>query len=150
MAMVLDVTSTNVTNCSDEIFDFCRKHNISLELLFLDMRKRRARVDMPTYWQKALTKRDLNWFGKPKQGTVDKIVAKPVDLYICLSNSDMWFVKYLSVCAKARFKIGRKAYEGDPYNFVVETPADYAEGPVDITDISAVFNTIEDFLGKIK
>ncbi|MCD8312792.1 MAG: hypothetical protein LUC24_01360 [Bacteroidales bacterium] len=146
MAVVLDAAASKADVCAEDIAQFCRECGIRLHLLYIDQRKANAKYQMVTDPLKTILRKDLNWFGRPNLHKSAEVLSEPTDLYLCLCDSDIYCVRYLSSSVRARFKVGVKEYEGDPYNFVVSPVVT----PDEFTDIEAVFLKIKDLLATVK
>lgn len=146
VAAVMDAGIPEFEKCRKNLEKFCRDHNISLTLLYVDMRKFKKDVQMVTELQETVIRKDLNWTGRPDASKTSAVLSKTYDLYICLVDSDSYCIEYISKCARARFKIGWKAFKGDPYDFVVSSSSDGSTRPDTVNDI---FGTIKEFLTKI-
>ncbi len=150
--VVVDGAGLRVDGCVEMVERFCRAHKISLKLMYLDLRKFNSKFQPMTELDRTFLRRDMNWFGRPDLRKAALLTAEPVDLYICLYDSDLYCVRYISSCVKARFKVGLRAYPGDPYNFVVspaETAVSGDKEPAP-TDLEALFGKIAELLGKIR
>ena len=153
-AVVIDASGPGYDECLGKVRKFFGRHGVSLSVLFIDFRKFSSKVKMVTERECTVTRKDLNWFGRPCLKKAAIVTGKPVDLFICLADNDSYCIEYLSKSAKSRFKIGRKSFAGDPFDLIVEAPVLPGEG----TDSCAaptgvegeIFDTISDILGKIK
>lgn len=153
-AVVIDASGPGYDECLGKVRKFFGRHGVSLSVLFIDFRKFSSKVKMVTERECTVTRKDLNWFGRPCLKKAAIVTGKPVDLFICLADNDSYCIEYLSKSAKSRFKIGRKSFAGDPFDLIVGAPV----LPVEGTDSCAaptgvegeIFDTISDILGKIK
>ena len=122
VAVIIDASEPGYDTCLGCIRNYCSRHRMSLSVLFMDFRKFSSKVRMTTDRASTVTRRDLNWFGRPDLRKAYIVTGKPVDLFICLANDSSYCTEYLSKAAKARFKIGRNTFEGDPFNLIVAEP----------------------------
>lgn len=60
------------------------------------------------------THKQLNWYYKPVEETVDSFIKKKFDILIDLSLDDPYPIQYIIALSKARFKVGRYT-EGNEY-----------------------------------
>ena len=89
----------------------------------------------------------------------------PVDLLLCLTDDASFCTEYLSKAVKARFKIGRKPFDGDPFDIIVaerlaETPdpegdtmgnrPDTQPRTASTSVIEEIFMTITEIITKIE
>ncbi len=147
--ILVEGSAEGVDPCSEAISKMCAEKGIDLNLMYIDLRKFNKKVRPATDLSKTITRRKLNWYGRPKPKKIGDAATKPVDLYISMTDSDSYCVKYLASSVRARFKIGQKAYNGDPYNFVVGT-APVAEGEMaPVMNAEAIFLKIKDLLNTI-
>lgn len=70
------------------------------------------RDDIPNYCIAAnsgyyFNKKDLNWFGFPKNDYIAKLMNKEFDIFIDLSLEDIYAIKSISALSKSKFKVGR-------------------------------------------
>ena len=72
------------------------------------------RNDIPNYCIAAnsgyyFDKKDLNWYGSPKNDYIAKFINKEFDILIDLSLEDIYPVRFISALSKSKFKVGRYA-----------------------------------------
>ena len=83
----------------------------------------------------------------PAYDKVAPLIEQQSDLLISLVDNGDFPVDFVTKCAAARFKIGRKAYPGHCYDMVIsgkpQSDGLHSGG-------QEVFDAIVEFLGKIK
>ncbi len=151
---LVDMSVPDWQECAGELDDFCKGEGITLSLIFVDFRAKDRRI-INRNAANTLYAGDLNWYGRPRPKKFGTLLSSPFDLYVCLTERQDYFVEYLAKCTKARFKISCRAFEGDPYDFIVHASSETVSG--DASDSCRVqgnkreiFITIKDFLAKIK
>jgi len=70
------------------------------------------RDEIPSYCIAAnsgyyFNKKDLNWFGYPKNDYIAKLMNKEFDIFIDLSLEEVYAIKSISALSKSKFKVGR-------------------------------------------
>ncbi len=151
MAVVVDGAGLRVDECVEMIEKFCKSRGMSLRLMYVDLRKFNSKFQPMTDVDKTILRKNLNWFGRPNLHKVSQITTEPADLYLCLYDSDIYCIRYISCAVKAKFKVGLRDFPDDPYNFVVSPPQDLAEDGVPApTDVESVFVKIMDLIGSVR
>lgn len=118
-AAVIDAAEAGWDSCVEKVKAFCKASGISLTVLFIDMRKPGKKAGNLPDRQLTITRRDINWFGRPRLKKAALVTGKPVDLFLCLVDDDSYCIEYLSKSAKAMFKVGRRPFDGDPFDLIV-------------------------------
>ena len=96
--------------------------------------------------QTTILKKELDWLDTPDLKKVAPLIGEQSDLFISMIDSSDYPVDFLSKCSRARFKVGRRGYEGHAYDMVV-IGSETAELR---SDSLKIFNAIKDFLDKIR
>ncbi len=144
--VVVDAEDTGVDALKDDIFEWGRKLGLKVNVFYFDFRKLSKDDQLITSIQTTILKKELSLIGVPSMEKTGSIVEEPSDLFISLINNGDYPIEFLGKCAKARFKIGRFGYAGDPYNMIFSS-----NNPVDLrTESRQLFATITDFLNKIQ
>ena len=86
VAVVFDASEAGYDTCLGCIRNYCSRHRMSLSVLFMDFRKFSSKVRMTTDRASTVSRRDLNWFGRPVLRKAYIVTGKPVDLFVCLDN----------------------------------------------------------------
>ncbi len=116
----IDVEDTSFAACKNAIMAFYRDNNIKGEIFFYDFRKLGEGERLITSIMTTVLKKDLNWFGKPKQEKVDLMLQGEPDLFISLIAKDDYPIEFMAKCSKARFKVGRIQLPGNTFDLVVK------------------------------
>lgn len=167
MTVLMDVSIADFELCDKRIRSFCKAKGISLSILYIDFRKSGQDVAMKTAAEQTLTKRDVNWYGRPAVAKASLICAQPSDVFICLvadaclkSSNRMWCVEYISKTIRAKLKMGLAgcSFMHDDkfgsFDMLVSDPAASAtqEGKDEDAMIpqsyGQIFNVMADFLEK--
>ena len=143
---VIDVEENEYDLLKEDILAWGRAEDKKVAIYYFDFRKLNANELLLTSIQTTVARAELNWFGMPSYEKVAPLIEEQSDLFISMIDSTEFPVVFLSNCSKARFKIGRRAYEGHVFDMVV-TGNETAELR---SDSLKIFNAIKDFLNKIK
>ena len=141
---IVDVEDPTCDTCKTAVLNFFRAHNIRGSIFFQDFRKIGSEDRLITSIQTTITKKDVNWFGRPSNYKLDVMEELQPDLFISLIREPDYNMEYLVRTSKARFKIGRKQMDGRIFDMVICDPAGKA-----ISQLES-FNAIKDYLLKIK
>ncbi|MBN2683323.1 MAG: hypothetical protein JXR58_12505 [Bacteroidales bacterium] len=66
------------------------------------------------------SKKNLNWYGKPKNPKVQEFIQKDFDILIDLSLNDYFPIQYITASSNAKFKIGRFKNESACYDLMID------------------------------
>lgn len=142
---VIDVEETEWDVLKEDILSWGRANGVKVAIYFFDFRKLGKNELLLTSIQTTVARRDLNWFGKPAYDKVSGLIEEPCDLFVSLVGTGDFAVDFVSKCASARFKIGRRAYQGHCFDLVLS--GKQSEGLR--SGSCQVFAGIVEFLGKI-
>ena len=145
--VIIDVEEVGYDVLKEEILAWGKSLGKDLGIYYFDFRKLGKNELMLTSIQTTVAKNDLNWFGMPAYDKVATLIEQQSDLLISLVDNGDFPVDFVTKCAAARFKIGRKAYPGHCYDMVISVKSQsdglHSGG-------QEVFDAIVEFLGKIK
>lgn len=144
--VVVDVLEPGFDLLRQNILAWGRSINAKVNIYFFDFRKIGKDELLLTSIQTTILKKDLDWIDAPDLKKVAPLIEEQSDLFISMIDNDEFPIDFLSKCAKARFKVGRKGYEGHAYDMVV-IGNETAELR---SDSLKIFNAIKDFLNKIR
>jgi hypothetical protein len=68
-------------------------------------------------------KSQLNWYNKPSSHEIDAFIATPFDILIDFSNEPVFPLQYIAALSRAAMRVGRIAYPGNPYEFLLSLPS---------------------------
>lgn len=144
--VVVDVEEPGFDLLKEDILAWGRQTGIKINIFFFDFRKLGKEELLLTSIQTTLLRRELDWIGTPDLAKVAPLIEDKSDLFISLVENGNFPIDFLSKCAKARFKIGRYAYEGNIFNIVIS-----GSPTADLrSDAREIFSKITEFLGKIQ
>ncbi|OFY74060.1 MAG: hypothetical protein A2265_02720 [Bacteroidetes bacterium RIFOXYA12_FULL_33_9] len=66
------------------------------------------------------SKKNLNWYKKPKHQTVEDFIAKEFDILLDITVEDDFPTKYIVSLSKAKFKVGRLTEKADYMDFMID------------------------------
>ena len=144
--IVIDVEESEYDILKEEILSWARAEDKKVTIYYFDFRKLSANELLLTSIQTTVARKELNWFGMPSYEKVAPVIEQESDLFISLIDNSDFPIDFLSKCAAAKFKIGRKAYEGHCFDLIL---AGKQEGKVR-TGGREVFAAIVEFLSKIE
>lgn len=143
--IIIDVEETEWDILKEEILAWGRANGIKVSIYFFDFRKLGKNELLLTSIQTTVARKDLNWYKMPSFEKVKGLIDEPCDLFISLVDTCDFPVDFVSKCAQARFKIGRRAYPGHCFDFVLSGK----QAEVLKSGSCQVFAGIVEFLGKI-
>ena len=146
MNFVIDVEDNEYDLVKEDILAWGRAADKKVGIYYFDFRKLGKNELLLTSIQTTVSRKDLNWYGMPSYDKVAQIIEGKTDLFVSLIDNADFPIDFVSKCAAARFKIGKKAYPGHCYDMVVS--GKNAEGGH--SNSREVFAGIVEFLGKIK
>ena len=109
--VVIDVEEPGFDAVKEDILAWGRQNGVKVNIFFFDFRKLGKDELLLTSIQTTIIKRELDWLGTPDLLKINPLIDEESDLFISLVNNGNFPIDFLSKCAKARFKIGRYAYE---------------------------------------
>lgn len=143
--VVIDVEESGWDVLKEDILAWGRNNGLKVGLYFFDFRKLGANELLLTSIQTTVARKNLNWIGMPAYETVAGMIETPCDLFISLIDNGDFPIDFVSRCSCARFKIGRRTYDGHVFDMVIsgkQTDGLKNGG-------REVFAAIVEFLGKI-
>lgn len=144
--VVVDVLEPGFDTLRQDILAWGRSINAKVNIYFFDFRKIGKDELLLTSIQTTILQKDLDWIDAPDVKKVAPLIEEQSDLFISMIDNDEFPIEFLSKCAKARFKVGRKGYDGHAYDMVVVGN----ETSELRSDSQKIFNAIKDFLNKIR
>ena len=143
---VIDVEENEYDVLKEEILSWGKAEDKKVGIYYFDFRKLNANELLLTSIQTTVTRKELNWFGMPSYEKVAPLVEQESDLFVSLVNNGDFPIDFVSKCAAAKFKIGRKSYKGHCFDLIISSKQ---EGEVRAGG-REVFAGIVEFLGKIE
>lgn len=144
--VIIDVEEPGFDNLREDILAWGRSIKAKVYIYFFDFRRLGKDELLLTSIQTTILKKELDWTDAPDLKKVSQLVSEQSDLFISMIDNGDYPIEFLSKCAKARFKIGRKGFEGHAYDMVV-TGNETAELR---SDSRKIFAAIKEFLTKIQ
>ena len=141
---IIDVEDTTYDTCKSAILNYFRSMDIRGSVFFQDFRKIGSEDRLITSIQTTITKKDLDWLGRPNKYKLGVLDEQNPDLFISLIKEPDFAIEYMTKTSKARFKIGRKQMDGNLFDLVINDPAGK-----DISQLES-WGAIKNFLGKIR
>ncbi len=141
---IIDVEDTSYDTCKTAIMNFFRSLDIRGAVFFQDFRKIGSEDRLITSIQTTITKKDLDWIGRPSKYKLGVMEKEDPDLFISLIKDPEFAIEYLTKTTKARFKIGRKQMDGNLFDLVISDPAGK-----NISQLES-WGVIKNYLGKIR
>lgn len=117
---IIDAEDPSCDKCRKEAEAFCSRHGIQVEILYSDFRKFSKDVQPCTEAARTFRRKDIGLFKLPKMKKMrSTVLCQEPDLLVCLSPDGRFLMEFIAKAAKARFKIGRNIFPGDPYDLVI-------------------------------
>ena len=143
---VIDVQETGFDQLKEDILAWGRRKGIKVNVYFFDFRKLKKGEQLMTCIDKTFLRKELTWIGMPSLGKAAPMLMEDSDLFISLIDNSDFPIHFLSKCVKARFKIGRYAYDGDAFDMIFHGGArEELRG-----DVCMIFKGLAEFLEKIR
>lgn len=143
----IDVEAPSFDACKNAILAFYRENGIKGEIIYFDFRKLDDAERLFTSITNTLLKKDINFYGKPSNEKLKLLLEYKPDLLISLINKDDFPIGFMARCIEARFKIGRRQFEGDTFD-IVFTDTESGEGGT-VSELG-IFSSMTAFLKKIQ
>lgn len=140
---IIDVEEPNYNSCKDTIINYFRSKDIKGGIFFQDFRKIGSEDRLITSIQTTITRKDVNWFGRPSRYKLGVLEEMKPDLLLCLIRDPEFPIEFLVRTSKARFKVGRKQQGDNLFDFVVNDPKGKQVSALDS------FNAMRSYLEKI-
>lgn len=124
-AVLIDLGDECAEKCAEKAEDYFRKHGIKVSVWFLDMRKKTtSEKDGPVggkspAGKNIISRRDLNWFGRPSAEKTELMAGNGMDMFISLADNRSFPVRFIAKRCRARFKIGRKQFNDKTFDMVI-------------------------------
>ncbi|MBO8455165.1 MAG: hypothetical protein IAC08_02015 [Bacteroidetes bacterium] len=125
---IIDAEDPSWDRCRKEAEDFCSRHGIQAVILYSDFRKFSKEIQPRTEAGKTFRRKDIGLFKLPKMKKMrSTVLSLEPDLLVCLSPDGRFLMEFIARATKARFKIGRNIFPGDPYDLVI-VPSEHNDG----------------------
>lgn len=121
---IIDVSDNSFNDCVEELHGFFRERGIREEFIYFDFRKLAKDETLITKVNNTLLRKEIGWYGKPAVSKVGPLLAPEYDLLVSLVRNDSFALEYVTKCARAKFKAGRKQIAGNVFDLVVSDGAD--------------------------
>ena len=141
---IIDVEDTSYDTCKSAILNYFRSLDIRGAVFFQDFRKIGSEDRLITSIQTTITKKDLDWVGRPSKYKLNVLGEQAPDLFISLIKDPEFAIEYMARTSTAKFKIGRKQMEGNLFDLVINDPEDKH-----ISQMES-FKAIQSYLTKIQ
>lgn len=145
VTVLLDSQDADVDRCTSSVRGFFRKAGITPDIHYMDLRsiRRQKKEGALTDAASTFTRKDLNWYGRLKNETASSFLKEKRDLYIDLTASNEYPVRFIATAFPARFKIGCTESDMSPFNIAVTPPSGGQTPTYEIfKEISALLGTI--------
>jgi hypothetical protein len=143
---VIDVEEQGFDLLKEDILAWGRSHGIKVNIYFLDFRKISKQELLLTSIQTTILKKDLNWLGFPGQDKMTGLVNEKTDMFVSLVDSSCPAIDYITKCSDARFKVGRRQYEGHAFDMIISG----AQTDDLRSDSRLIFKAMLEYISKIK
>lgn len=144
--VIIDVEEPGFDDLKEDILSWGRSIDAKVSIYFFDFRRLGKDELLLTSITNTLLKKELDWVGTPDISKVTPLLEDKSDLFISMVDNSHFTIDFLTRCTKARFKIGRRWYEGHPFDMVL-TGGETADLR---SDARHIFAAITEFLTKIQ
>ena len=141
---IIDVEDPTFDACKTMIMNYFRSREIFGAVFFQDFRKIGSEDRLITSIQTTITKKDLDWLGRPSKYKLNVLQERNPDVFISLIKEPDFAIEYMTKTSTARFKIGRKQIDGNLFDLVISDPAGK-----NISQLES-FTAIKSYLDKIQ
>ena len=117
--VVLDVEEPGFDALRAKINDWGRASGLKLNIYFLDLRRLDKEELLLTSIQTTIIKKELDWVGTPDISKVMGLLGEKSDLFISMFDNNNFPIEFISKCARARFKIGRRRFPERVFDMVI-------------------------------
>ena len=144
--IVIDVEEPEWDTLKEDILAWGRATGIEVSIYFFDFRKLGQDELLLTTIDKTFIRKGLDWIGTPNIVKISTLMEEKSDLFISLICNGEFPIEFMSKCVRARFKVGRYAFDGHAYDLVVSGNDTEALR----SDSRKIFTEITELLLKIK
>ena len=143
--VIIDVEEPGFDKLREDILSWGRQNGLKVNIYFFDFRRLGKEELLLTSINTTILRKELDWIGTPEFSKVGALMYEPSDLLISMIDNGDFPIEFISKCAKARFKIGRRAFPGHVYDMVISgtQTADLR------SDSRKIFASMTEFLTKI-
>lgn len=144
--VVIDVEEAGFDLLKEDILAWGKATDVKVNIYFFDFRKLGKDELLLTTIDKTLLRSGLDWIGTPNVEKITSLLEDKSDLFVSMIDNGDFPIEFMSKCARARFKVGRRAFAGHVYDMMV-----LGAGNEDLrSDSREIFKGFTDFLLKIK
>lgn len=143
--VVMDVEEPGFDLLRADILEWGRKTGVKVSIYFFDFRRLDKEELLITSIQTTILKKELDWIGAPDLSKVIGLAGEKSDLFISLIDNGDFPIEFVSKCARARFKIGRRSFPGHVYDLVISGSQTEALR----SDSRKIFEAMTEFINKI-
>ncbi len=120
VGIIFNATSEDSYTITKQFVKYLESKNLDVERLgFVDSKELKDfyhQTDKAKYF----SKKNINWYGKPKNEDVDKFINKEYDILIDLSLISEYPIVYIASLSKAKFKVGRYSGKSNFLDFMID------------------------------
>lgn len=144
--VVIDVEEPGFDVLKEDILAWGRNTGVKVNLYFFDFRRLGKDELLLTSITNTILKKELDWVGMPDLSKIAPLMDEPSDLFISMVDNGNFPIDFVTRCTKARFKIGRREYDGHPFNMILSggETADLR------SEARQIFAAITEFITKIR
>lgn len=143
---MIDVEEPGFDELKEELLAWGRSSGVKVNIYFLDFRRISKEELLLTSIQTTILKKELDWLGFPPADKTISLIEEPTDLFVSMVDSNCPAVDFISKCANARFKIGRRSYEGHAFDMIISgNPTEDLR-----SDSKLIFKAMLEFIAKIE
>jgi len=118
--IIFNASSQETYDKAKQFIDFLKTKEINVVAIgFVDSKEVKD-FYRETIHFKFFSRKNINWYGKPKNENVDDFINKKFDLLIDLSLANDFPLEYIAAMSMAKFKVGRFTSEQGDYDFMID------------------------------
>jgi hypothetical protein len=118
--IIFNASSQETYDKAKQFIDFLKTKNINVVAIgFVDSKEVKD-FYRETIHFKFFSRKNINWYGKPKNENVDDFINKKFDLLIDLSLENDFPLEYIAAMSMAKFKVGRFTSDQGDYDFMID------------------------------
>ncbi len=118
--IVFNASSQETYEKAKKFIDFLKTKNINVIAIgFVDSKEVKD-FYRETVQFKFFSRKNINWYGKPKNENVNSFIKQKFDLLIDLSLTNDFPLEYIAAMSLSKFKVGRFTSEKGEYDFMID------------------------------
>ena len=118
--IVFNASSQETYDKAKQFIDFLKTKDINVIAIGFVDSKEVKEFYRETIHFKFFSRKNINWYGKPKNENVDDFINNKFDLLIDLSLANDFPLEYIAAMSLGKFKVGRFTSKEGDYDFMID------------------------------